>query len=528
MSTFNIGNFITQNARRFPNQPGVIEGDQILTWHEINARINKLASALSRHGVHASDVVLVQARNSFRAFECKWACFKLGAIWVPVNFRLTPAEVGFLAEHSGSKAMMFDSEFAEHHRHALDQTATLMLSICLDAAVSNAFAYEELVATGNEKFCAAEVHRDQPAWFFYTSGTTGRPKAAVLTHGQLAFVVTSHLADMFPATTENDVSLVLAPISHGAGVHALAHVARGAPQIFLSSRSLEPELVWRTIERYRVTNFFCVPTLLKSIIEHPAVDRHDHSSLRFVNYGGAPMYRPDQRNALKKLGKVLIQHYGLGEFTANITFLPPDMHELDSEFLDGQIGTCGRARTGIEIAILDADGRRLSPYEVGEIVAKGQAAFLGYHNDAEATAKAFAGGWFHTGDLGYLDQQGFLFITGRSSDMYISGGLNVYPREVEEVLLRDGRIEQAAVVGVPHPKWGECGIAVIVPKTGRSICADDVMALLTDEVARYKHPKEVHFWPDLPMSGYGKILKREIIAKLLAENNSMLTTSLRN
>ncbi|MGX5843614.1 AMP-binding protein [Mesorhizobium sp. ArgA1] len=515
MSTFNIGHFLTQNARRFGERVGVVAGERTSTWSEVDRRVNRLASALVKSGILPGDRILVQARNSHRAFEVKWACFKLGAVWVPVNFRLTPVEVAYMARHAGSRAIIFDGEFAVHSEAARLELQSAPLFICLDGTTGDSLNYEQFLDGGDEHFVEADVESDRPAWFFYTSGTTGRPKAAVLTHGQLAFVVASHLADMFPGTSERDTSLVVTPLSHGAGVHALAHVARGATQVILTGTSFDPEMVWQSVARYGVTNFFAVPTLLKSLVEHPSVDRHDHGSLRHVNYGGAPMFRSDQAIALAKLGKVLVQHYGLGEFTANITVLSPDQHMLaGSGSPDQAVGSCGVPRTGVEVAILDTDGRRLACGETGEICARGQAAFLGYHNDTEATAKAFRHGWFHTGDVGFIDERGFLHITGRTSDMFISGGLNVYPREIEEAILDDGRISEAAVVGVPHPKWGECGVAVVVPNAGIEITADDVIGALQGRIARYKLPSEIVFWSELPKSAYGKVLKREIIIRL--------------
>ncbi|RWO93240.1 AMP-binding protein [Mesorhizobium sp.] len=519
MSTFNIGHFLTQNAQRFGDHPGVVVSGQAFTWLEVDWRVNRLAGALLKSGIRAGDRILVQARNSHRALEVKWACFKLGAVWVPVNFRLMPAEVAYMAGHASARAIVFDGEFAEHCEAVRAALHAPPLSVCLDAALDDTLNYEQLLAAGDESFVEADVERDQPAWFFYTSGTTGRPKAAVLTHGQLAFVVASHLADMFPGTSENDASLVITPLSHGAGVHALAHVARAAPQIILTGASLDPETVWKTVAQHKVTNFFAVPTLLKTLVEHPTVDRYDHSSLRHVNYGGAPMFRSDQALALAKLGNVLVQHYGLGEFTANITSLSPGQHEAAAAGSPHHsVGSCGVPRTGVEVAILDNDGQRLAAGETGEICARGQAAFAGYHNDPDATEKAFRHGWFHTGDLGFLDERGFLHITGRASDMYISGGLNVYPREIEEAILDDERIDEAAVVGMPHPKWGECGVAVVVVKAGCEIAAKDVIDGLNGHIARYKFPNQVVFWPELPKSAYGKVLKREIVKRLAEEH----------
>jgi acyl-CoA synthetase (AMP-forming)/AMP-acid ligase II len=340
----------------------------------------------------------------------------------------------------------------------------------------------------------------------------------VLTHGQLAFVATGQLADMFPGATEEDTSLVVAPLSHGAGVHALSFVARGAAQVFPAAS--DPASLWALVERHRITNLFAVPTLVKALVEHESVQRFDHGSLRFLNYGGAPMFRADLRLALQRLGPVLVQHYGLGEFTAAISVLAPGQQAGNLEDADGSpVGTCGVARTGTEIAILDAEGRVLPPGEDGEICVRGPACFAGYHGDPAATAKAFAGGWFHTGDLGRLDVRGRLFITGRASDMYITGGLNVHPREVEEVLLEDPRVAEAAVVGVPDPKWGESGVAVVVLREGEQARDEELLARLDGRLARFKRPARLLFWPGLPKSGYGKILKREIAQRLQAEEH---------
>ena len=203
------------------------------------------------------------------------------------------------------------------------------------------------------------------------------------------------------------------------------------------------------------------------MVEHPAVDKYDHSSLRFIIYAGAPMYREDQKAALKKLGKVLVQYFGLGEVTGNITVLPPTLHDPE----DGphaRIGTCGFERTGMQVSIQDDDGRELKPFETGEICVIGPAVFAGYYDNPEANAKAFRDGWFRTGDLGHMDEEGFVYITGRASDMYISGGSNIYPREVEEKILTHPAIGEVAVLGVPDPFWGEVGVAVCVAREGAS------------------------------------------------------------
>jgi acyl-CoA synthetase (AMP-forming)/AMP-acid ligase II len=262
---------------------------------------------------------------------------------------------------------------------------------------------------------------------------------------------------------------------------------------------------------------FTVPTILTMLTRDAAVDTVDHSSLRHVIYAGAPMYRADQVHALRKLGPVLVQYFGLGEVTGNITVLPPHLHSIDDDPAF-PLGSCGTPRTGMEIAILDDTQTPLPPHGTGEICVRGPAVFAGYHDNPEATAKAFAGGWFHTGDLGHLDERGFLYITGRASDMYISGGSNVYPREIEEALLLHEAVAEACVVGMPDTKWGESGVAVIVPAAGHAPDASALLHHLEGRLARYKLPARFEFWPNLPVSGYGKVAKREVRARLSDSN----------
>jgi acyl-CoA synthetase (AMP-forming)/AMP-acid ligase II len=270
-----------------------------------------------------------------------------------------------------------------------------------------------------------------------------------------------------------------------------------------------------------VSNLFTVPTIVKMLVEHGSVDRYDHSSLRYLIYAGAPMYRADQKLALQKLGKVLVQYFGMGEVTGCITVLPPDMHSADDDDPDAHIGSCGRPRTGMEVAIFDAEMKPVPTGEVGEICCRGPAVHAGYYNNPEATAKALRGGWFHTGDLGRVDERGLVYITGRESDMYISGGSNVYPREVEEVLLTHPGVAEVAVLGVPDAKWGEIGVAVVVRRAGtHPLDEAALLAHLEGRCARYRWPRQVFFWDALPKSGYGKVSKKDI-RRLLIERGDV-------
>ena len=520
----NLAHLLTQAAQRFPERTGLIWGQRSWTWRELDRRVQAVAAALHAHGVRKGDRILIQSRNNNAMFETMFVAFRLGAIWVPTNFRLTPEEVGYIAKASGAKVLIYDSVFTDHADRCRSCALNTIISIGRPRA--GEIDYEGLAAGEHESFAAAAVDRDDPCWFFFTSGTTGHPKAAMLTHAQMAFVITNHLADLMPGMSEEDASIVVAPLSHGAGIHQLIQIARAVPTILPAGERLDPRDVFRLIERHRVTNMFTVPVIVKRLVEDPSISEFDLSSLKFVIYAGAPMYRTDQQEALRKLGKVLVQYFGLGEVTGNITVFPPHLHDPD-DAVQGRIGTCGFARTGMQISIQDADGHELPQGETGEICVIGPAVFAGYFNNPDANAKSFRDGWFLTGDLGHVDAEGFLYITGRASDMYISGGSNIYPREIEEKLLMHPAIREAAVVGMPDEKWGEAGVAAVVLRPGASLDAEELRMWMTDRIARYKQPRDVVFFDELPKSNYGKITKklvRAAIEERLAENCTAGTT----
>ena len=512
----NLAHFMTQAARRFPEREAFVWGDLTLTWKEIEERVTALASALAALGVKKGDRVLVHSKNSNEMFESMYATFRLGAIWVPTNFRLMPDEVIYLADMSGATVFLCQSDFPDHARAVMDAVPGVKHLVSFGEADFAETTVAKLIEAHRGKACpCAEVDYNDGCWFFFTSGTTGRSKAAVLTHGQMAYVVTNHLCDLMPGTTEQDASLVVAPLSHGAGVHQLMQVARGAKTILLSSDRFDIDEAYRLIAHHRVSNMFTVPTILKMLAEHPAAMQHDHSSLRYIIYAGAPMYREDQKTALRVLGKTIVQYFGLGEVTGNITVFPTHLHQ-EEDGPEARIGTCGFERTGMQVSIQDDDGKECEPFQTGEICVIGPGVFAGYYNNPEANAKAFRNGWFRTGDLGHMDNEGFVYITGRSSDMYISGGSNVYPREIEEKILTHPNIAEVAVLGTPDPVWGEVGVAVCVARDGKPLPEGELSEWLSVKIPRYKMPKRFFFFEALPKSGYGKVPKRMVKDELEA------------
>lgn len=511
--TTNLAHFLTRNARRLADRPAIIWEDKVISWSQLDQRVSALAAAMKdRFGVKPGDRVLVQSPNNNEITEIMLACWRVGAVWVPSNFRQSADEVAYLGQKAEASLMFCEQGFPDHAVKALETIKGLEQVVCIGRGFGT--AYDDLIADYAGAIVAnADVDRDDPSWLFFTSGSTGKPKAVVLTHGQLTFTALNHLNDLMPATTPDDVSLVVAPLSHGAGMHQLTQIAAGAASVLLPSGKFDPAKAWELVERYKVTNAFTVPTIVKLLTEHPSVDEYDHSSLRYLIYAGAPMYREDQKYALRKLGPVLVQYFGLGEVTGAITVLPRGDHHME-DGPEARVGTCGIERTGLHVTIQNDEGQHLAAFETGEICVAGLAVFAGYYKDETANSKAFRDGWFRTGDLGHMDAQGYLYITGRSSDMYISGGSNVYPREVEEIMLMHPDLSEVAILGAPHPKWGEVGLAVCVCKPGKHVLAEDLSAMLDVRLAKYKLPHSYIFLDEMPKTGYGKITKKLVREEL--------------
>ena len=366
----------------------------------------------------------------------------------------------------------------------------------------------------SDQFTDAEVQPDDLAWLFYTSGTTGMPKGAMLTHRNLLDMTMNFYADICPGFGPDDVILHAAPLSHGSGLYALPNIAKGAANIILESKSFDPELVYKTIQNYRVTNMFAAPTMIKLMVDSPAVGKYDHSSMKALNYGGAPMLVEDLKEAIVKLGPCLVQLFGQAESPMTITYLSHRDHVLEgTSEQTKRLASAGFQRTDVEVKILDSKDKELPPGEMGEIVTRSDLVMKGYWRNPKATADTIKNGWLHTGDMGYMDESGYLFIMDRSKDMIITGGENVYPREIEEVLVQHPAVREVAVIGIPDPKWGEAIKAVVSVVQGKSVTEEELFSFCKENIASYKKPKSVDFMDELPKNNYGKILKRELRAK---------------
>jgi acyl-CoA synthetase (AMP-forming)/AMP-acid ligase II len=496
----NLGALLTMAAARHPDRVALRSDGQEVTYATMNQRVNALASALRTHGLQRGDRVVLWMRNCPELIESFFGCWKAGLVAVPVNARLLPGDVANLAADSSAAAVIHGVEFAE-------AAGQVDAGLRIGTGGSGETSYDDLVA---EHIGAHDqtysLNDDAPAWLFYTSGTTGRPKGAVLTHGNLTFVTVSWCADLYSLQPE-DVVLHCAPLSHGAGFHALAAVARGAENVILGHS--DPSAILEAIARHRVTATWMVPTQIRLLLDAPELDRADLSSLASIVYGGSPMYLSDLTEALERIGEVFCQLYGQGESPMTITYLRQQEHRRHRADLE-VLTSAGVVRTGMEVRIADpTDDRMAGSGEVGEIQVRGPAVMAGYWEQPVATEAALRGGWLHTGDLGRMDERGYIYVLDRLKDMIISGGANVYAREVEDVLLRHPRILEAAVFGCPDRIWGEAVTAVVV---GDDLDAAELRAFCREHLADYMTPKRLHIVDSLPKNAYGKVLKRDLRA----------------
>lgn len=507
----NLSMLLTKTARLFPDKPAFIHGERQLTFAQFAARVNRLANALRTLGLKQGDNVAILQYNYPETYESLFACFKNGLGAVPINFRLHPKEISFIVDHSESRAVILSSEFNDSILAVRDRIPKVDHLITLAGAGGDLLDYETLLRNASDEFADVDVAPDDLAWLFYTSGTTGMPKGAMLTHRNLLAMSMNFYADIAPGFTPEDVILHAAPLSHGSGLYGLPNIGKGATSVILASKSFEPEMVFQAIEQYRVTNMFVAPTMIKMLIDHEALANYDLSSLRALNYGGAPMLVEDLKQAIEKLGPCLVQLFGQGESPMTISHLPQWAHQTDGNPAAlARLSSAGFARTDVEVKILDGDGNALPSGQIGEIVTRSDLVMKGYWKNPEATADTIRNGWLHTGDVGYLDESGYLFLMDRSKDMIISGGENIYPREIEEVLIRHPAVHEVSVIGVPDPKWGEAIKAVVSLAPGEKATEQELIDFCRDNIASYKKPKSVDFVDELPKSNYGKILKREL------------------
>ena len=475
-------------ARSRPHRPAVVFGDVVRTHAELHDRAARLASVLAARGVQAGDRVALLMHNRIEFVEALLACHRLAASAVPINFRLAADEIDYILTDSGAVALICDSDVS-----GAQLELVLEVGPRYEDAVSSAPPWREI----------PQVLEDDVALMCYTSGTTGRPKGALLTHRNLVASTLSWIHEM--RAGQDDVWLSGQPLFHIGGINGLLpFLVLGATVIITPSTTFDPEAMLRLIEAHAVTMCIFVPTQWEMICRIDSVARIDPEQLRVAMWGASPApLQTLQAMAHAFPRAAIVSAYGQTEMSGATTLLKgPDSTR--------KMGSVGRPMLGVELRVVDAEERDVPIGEVGEIIYRGPNVMAGYHQQPDANCAAFAGDWFHSGDLARLDHEGYLWLVDRKKDMIVSGGENVYPAEVERVLLDHPRVAEAAVIGVPHPRWVETPVAFIVPAGQGELAEGELIAHCREYLAGYKKPSAIIVVDELPRNAGGKVLKRRL------------------
>jgi len=509
----NLATLLFRTAHRWPRLPAVAVGDRVLhDYASLCQRAAGLAAGLHAAGFLPGDRVALVSRNTAQYIEALFGCWWAGLIAVPVNAKLHAKELAFVLDDSGARVALVD----ESWQAAL---ATIDARELERGIVFGDAEYGRLVAHSSSVEPMA-VAADDPAWLFYTSGTTGRPKGVEITHGNLLAMAHCFLTDV-EGIDPGDTILHPAPLSHGSGLYLIPHVARGALSVIPVSGGFDPAEIVDLVNAWPRSLFFAAPTMLKRLVDAPALAHARLDHVKCIVYGGGPMYVEDCKAAFAALGPRLAQIYGQGESPMTITAMDRTVvADAVARGDDARIASVGYPQTGIDVRVAGADDRALPAGVVGEVLVRGPTVMRGYWRNADASATTLANGWLHTGDLGALDDDGFLTLKDRSKDLIISGGSNIYPREVEEALLTHAEVAEVAVIGRAHPDWGEEVVACVVPRTPlrdadtRRAFEAALDTHCLQHIARFKRPKAYIFLAELPKNNTGKVLKTLLRAQI--------------
>ncbi|HSD41676.1 MAG TPA: AMP-binding protein [Burkholderiales bacterium] len=508
----NLANLLVRSARVFPDSPALARGERVVAdYRHLAARCAALAAGLrGRLGLAPGDRVGLFMANSPEYVELFWAAWWAGLAVVPINAKLHPKEAEYILEHSGTRVCFVTAD----HAAAVGALRGAVTGLEHVIAVESD-EYRRLVGDAEPR--PADAAPDDLAWLFYTSGTTGRPKGVMLTHRNLLAMTLCYFADV-DKIAPGDAIVHAAPMSHGSGIYGAPHVAAAAVQVIPESGGFDPPEIFALTSAWRGVAMFAAPTMVKRLVDHARAARPPLDGLKSVVYGGGPMYLADIEDALAAMGQRFVQIYGQGESPMTITALSRHHHADAAHPRHAhRLASVGVAQSCVEVRVAGERDQPLPPDEPGEVLVRGDAVMKGYWRNPEATAATLQGGWLHTGDVGALDPDGFLTLIDRSKDLIISGGSNIYPREVEEVLLRHPDVREVCVVGRPHPEWGEEVVAFVVQRAGGHASEQELDALCLASIARFKRPKSYCFVDSLPKNNYGKVLKTELRALLAAE-----------
>jgi fatty-acyl-CoA synthase len=496
MQNQGLGSWPVRRSRMTPRRPAVVFGDATWTFADLQAESTRLAHALRELGVRGGDRVAHCSPNHPSSLQTLFAAGMLGAVYVPVNARLAAPEMRFVLGDSGASVLVHGEGLDDRVATAAAELPDLHL-VAIGEPVAGGTTLSALVDGASTEPIDEPVSLDDTAMIMYTSGTTGRPKGAILSHGNLTWNCMNVLVDL--DLRGDEITLVTAPLFHAAALNmsCLPTLVKGGCAVIVES--FEPGLVYDLVERHRVTFMFGVPAMYQAMAQHPRWVDADLTSLRILECGGAPV--PESLiETYEARGLTFLQGYGMTEASPGVLFQGP--------YMDHKVGSAGVASFFTDVRLVDAGGEPVAPGEIGEIQVKGPNVMQGYWNRPDATAEAIdADGWFRSGDAAVVDPDGFVTIRDRVKDMYISGGENVYPAEVEAAIFEHPSVADVGVIGLPDEKWGEVGCAIVVLRPDATLSLDDLRAFLDGRIARYKLPHRLELVDELPRSGPGKIAK---------------------
>jgi len=508
----NPARWLERAALLWPDRPALFRGaEPVLDYAGFNARAGSLAAGLAAVGVGPGDRVALFLANCTDYLVAMQAVWRIGAVAVPVNAKLHEKEAAYILGHSGATLCFTDADHAGGLAALAPETRIVDMDGPDFAALFSDNPAPALHPTGQNDL----------VWLFYTSGTTGRPKGVMLTPANIQAMIMSYFADV-DAAEAGDAKVYAAPMSHGAGLYQFIYLICGARHVVPASGGFDSDEILDLGQRLGRLCFFAAPTMVRRLVAAARARGDRGEGIRTIVYGGGPMYLADIRDAMDQFGPRFAQIYGQGETPMTITALTRAAHvealaaEPESVQHSRRLASVGVAQAGCEVAVLGSDEQRLPAGEIGEIAVRGPSVMKGYWNDPTATAAAIRDGWLHTGDMGALDEAGFLTLHDRSKDVIISGGTNIYPREVEEALLTHPAVAQVSVIGRPDPEWGEVVVACVVLEQGATADAATLDAHCLTQIARFKRPKDYVWLDDLPKNAYGKVLKTELRSRFQA------------
>jgi long-chain acyl-CoA synthetase len=500
----NLAHHLARNACARPDDPALARGTTVVaTWAQMQGRVAKMAGALrGRFRLPPGARVALVMKNGPVYAELLYACWHAGLAALPINAKLHPREIAYILDHAEAAIVFVTPDLAE-------AVASIKTEAGLFGPIIDVESHEFGALLAADPLPMADAAADDLAWLFYTSGTTGRPKGAMLTHRSLMTMAMSYFIDVDPPSPGCIVHA--APMSHGSGLYIVPHVVQGNCQVVPESGQFDPPEIFDLLRTWHGVSMFAAPTMIKRLVDHPSAASAHADSIRAIAYGGAPMYVADLKQAISRLGFKFTQLYGQGESPMTITGMTRALIEdAFKHGRDDRLGSAGLPQSVVQVRVVDAEDSTLPDGETGEILAHGDCVMAGYWRNPEATAKTLRGGWLHTGDVGSFDPDGYLTLRDRSKDVIISGGSNIYPREVEEVLLRHPAVAEVSVVGAPDPEWGERVVAFVVCRPGAAVETGELDRNCLDNIARFKRPKEYRFLDHLPKNNYGKVLKTEL------------------